>query len=95
MTVTDEIRGRLAALAPICLDIIDESALHVGHAGAQGGGRHFRVAIVSKQFTGESSVARHRMVYRALGDLVGRSIHALAIEALAPDEAGKPVAPTR
>ena len=80
------IRERLAALKPVMLDIHDESAQHAGHAGSRPeGGTHWQVQIVSEAFRGKSAVARHRMVYEALGDLMHRDIHALRIEASAPE----------
>ena len=80
-------RERLAALAPVALDLRDESAQHAGHAGARpSGGSHWQLTIVSEAFRGQSAVARHRMVYEALGDLMKRDIHALRIEALAPEQ---------
>ena len=85
MTLSDEIRTRLAPLQPMQLDIQDDSALHVGHAGNTGGG-HFTLNIVSTQFSGKSQVLRHRAVYQALADLMPQRIHALSIRALAPDE---------
>ncbi|MFV0283132.1 MAG: BolA family protein [Castellaniella sp.] len=72
---------RLAALEPIQMELVDESHLHVGHAGAQGGARHFRLRIVSKQFLGLGTLARHRLVYDCVRDLMPYPIHALAIEA--------------
>ena len=83
---TELIRERLATLAPESIEIEDESALHAGHAGAKGGGRHYRLTLVSKRFAGQPLQARHRMVYEALGPLMHREIHALAIQAYAPDE---------
>ena len=78
-------RERLAALAPVTMDLRDESAQHAGHAGARpSGGSHWQLTIVSEAFRGQSAVARHRMVYEALGDLMKRDIHALEIEASAP-----------
>jgi BolA protein len=77
---------RLASLSPERLTIRDDSAEHAGHAGARAGGGHYRLSIVSMQFSGLSRVARHRLVYQALGDLMQIRIHALAIDALAPDE---------
>ena len=77
---------RLGALAPERLELLDESGLHVGHAGAQGGGGHYRLTIVSPQFTGKTTLARHRMVYDALGPMMQQQIHALAITAVAPHE---------
>lgn len=80
------LRERLARLAPLALDIIDDSALHAGHAGAGGGG-HYRVAIVAAIFSDKSTVIRHRLVYDAVGDLMRGPVHALAIKATAPGEA--------
>ena len=82
----NEIRRRLSALEPLTLDIEDDSALHAGHEGARGGGGHYRVKIVSAAFSGLRTVARHRLVYEALGEMMRAQIHALGIEALAPDE---------
>jgi BolA protein len=80
-------REKLAALAPLALELEDESAQHAGHAGSRpSGGSHWRLAIVSEAFRGKSAVARHRMVYEALGDLMKRDIHALKIEASAPEQ---------
>ncbi len=75
------IHERLQALEPSELDIINESHLHEGHAGAQGGASHFRVIIASKQFDGISTLARHRLVYDRVHDLMPFPIHALAIQA--------------
>jgi BolA protein len=77
---------RLAALDPKLLQIYDESAEHVGHAGAQSGGGHYQLLIVSGRFHGQSRVTRHRMVYQALGGMMQKEIHALAITALTPEE---------
>jgi BolA protein len=85
--VAEEIRRRLAALAPLRLDLVDESAQHAGHAGAApGGNTHWRLTIESAVFAGKPTVARHRMVYQALGELMQHPIHALAISARAPGE---------
>jgi BolA protein len=90
------IRERLAALDPPQVDLADESALHAGHEGAQSGGGHYRLAIVSERFRNQNTVARHRMVYAALGPMMKREIHALAIKALTPDEAsGTQTTPSR
>ncbi|HTN28612.1 MAG TPA: BolA family protein [Burkholderiales bacterium] len=87
MSVADDIRSRLSALAPQALELTDNSALHAGHAGAApGGNTHWRLLIVSPAFSGRNTVARHRMVYDALRDLMNRPIHALEIEARAPGE---------
>ena len=83
----DDLRTALdAALAPRALEIDDDSHLHAGHAGAREG-RHYSVHIVSERFAGLSRVARHRLVYDALRSLIPRGIHALAIDAKAPDDA--------
>lgn len=86
MELSAEIRERLAALEPRSVELLDESGRHVGHAGAAAGGGHFRLVIVSQHFAGRDKLARHRMVYAALGPLMQREIHALALQALAPDE---------
>ena len=86
MSVTEQIRERLAALAPESMTLEDESAQHAGHEGAKGGGGHYRLLIVSPRFSGQPLQARHRMVYAALGPLMQRDIHAIAITAYAPDE---------
>lgn len=80
------IRARLATLDPLSIAIEDDSALHAGHAGARGGGGHYRLAIVSTRFAGLGTLARHRLIYEALGDLMSREIHALAIDARTPDQ---------
>lgn len=80
-----EIKARLAVLQPLQLEVIDESALHAGHAGAKNGG-HYRLRLVSAAFAGQSQVARHRLVYQALGELMTGRVHALSITALAPTE---------
>lgn len=68
---------------------MDESAKHAGHAGAApGGNTHWRLSITAPAFAGKSTVARHRMVYAALGDLMRHPIHALALTTRAPGEAG-------
>ena len=71
-------------LAPTKLQVLDESADHAGHVGANGtgSGTHFRVRIVSPLFTGKSRVQRHRLVYDALQDFIDQGLHALAIEVL-------------
>ena len=81
------LREHLASLEPVRLELIDDSAKHAGHAGAQGGGGHYRLLIVSEKFCGKSTLARHRLVYDALGELMRSKIHALSIQSLAPDEA--------
>ncbi len=79
------LRERLTAeFHPLELFIEDESALHAGHAGASGGASHFRIRIVAEAFRGKPAVARHRMIYEALGELMRSEIHALAIDARPP-----------
>ena len=76
-----------AAIGPLqSLQVINESHLHAGHAGA-GEGSHFRVKLVSERLVGLSRVARHRLVYDALRDVIPQGVHALAIEAHSPSEA--------
>ncbi|WON74585.1 BolA family protein [Nitrosospira sp. Is2] len=83
---TELIRQKLAALEPAKIDIIDDSARHAGHAGARGGGGHYSVTIVSCQFSGKTAVARHRLVYGALRELMHKDIHALSVKAYTPEE---------
>lgn len=74
------VRERLQALNPTTLEIEDESHLHAGHAGAQGGASHFRVKIAAPGFTGLSKVAAHRLVYHRLHDLIPFPLHAVELE---------------
>jgi len=84
--VIAEMRARLATLSPLHLEIVDESALHAGHAGARSGGGHYQMTVISAAFAGQNAVGRHRLIYQALGDLMPARIHALSITALTPDE---------
>lgn len=86
MTVADSIRGKLARLEPESIELLDESGQHVGHEGARGGGGHYQLIIVSQAFANQPLQSRHRMVYDALGGMMHKEIHALAIKAYAPDE---------
>jgi BolA family transcriptional regulator, general stress-responsive regulator len=87
VSLAEVIRERLAPLAPVTLEIFDDSAEHAGHAGVrESGGGHFEVLLVSPAFAGKSAVARHRMVYQTVADLIPHRIHALAIRAYAPGE---------
>ncbi|BBP04306.1 BolA family transcriptional regulator [Sulfuriferula plumbiphila] len=86
MNVIELMRDRLALLQVEHLDIEDESAQHAGHAGARSGGGHYRLHIVSAAFKGKTTLARHRMVYDALGELMHHQIHALSITAHTPEE---------
>lgn len=73
-------------LRPAHLAIVDESHLHAGHAGAKGGGGHFRVTIVSQNFEGLTAPQRHRLVYRVLATEMNGVIHALALTTFTPAE---------
>ena len=84
--LTSTLRTRLQDLAPSALEIHDESAEHVGHAGAADGGGHFSVLIVSNAFRGISRLERHQKVLARVSDLLPHPIHALSIKALAPEE---------
>ena len=86
MNRMEAMRGRLAVLDPVSLDISDESHRHAGHAGARDGGGHYVLHIVSPQFTGKNTAERHRMIYSALAEMMKSEIHALTIQAQAPDE---------
>ena len=90
-TVREIIRGKLeAAFAPERLEVVDDSAKHAGHAGARPGGEtHFSVTIVSKAFEGVGRVDRQRRIYAALSqEMAPDGVHALALSAHAPGEAG-------
>lgn len=86
MTLAAAMRDRLATLHPESVEILDESGAHIGHAGARDGGGHYQLIIVAQAFSQQPLQARHRMVYAALGTLMHKEIHALAIKAYAPDE---------
>lgn len=85
MSTIETMRQRLAALEPLRLEILDDSAKHAGHGGAKAGG-HYRLTIVSARFSGCATMQRHRLIYEALGPMMRGEIHALSIKALAPDE---------
>ncbi|MBV1775767.1 BolA family transcriptional regulator [Burkholderiaceae bacterium DAT-1] len=85
MNTIEQIHAKLASLNPLSIEVLDDSALHAGHAGAGNGG-HYTLKIVSPQFAGVNTLSRHRLIYGALGDMMQRDIHALAIEARAPEE---------
>ena len=85
LTMTERMAQQLrASLQPTILEVLDESAAHAGHAGAigTGFGTHFRVRIASPLFTGQTRVARHRLVYDALQEFIAQGVHAIAIETL-------------
>lgn len=73
-------------LAAEHVEIIDDSALHAEHPGAQAGGGHFRVLVVSQRFRGRSRIQAQRLVYEALGSLMETEIHALQMTTLTPEE---------
>jgi BolA protein len=86
-TRVERIRALLdTALAPVQLEVRDDSHLHAGHAGAASGGGHYHVKIVSERFAGQRLVMRHRLVYDAVQGMIHTDIHALAITAIAPSE---------
>ena len=83
----EKIRSAIeTSLKPASLEIIDQSHRHAGHAGARDGRGHFEVQIVSESFKGKLPLARHRLVFAAVGNLMETDIHALSIKALSPDE---------
>lgn len=86
MNTIEQMHKRLAALQPTHIDIIDESHLHAGHAGSRSGGGHYKLHIVSPRFVGLNTLARHRVIYSALGEMMRLEIHALNIQALTPDQ---------
>lgn len=87
---TEQIKKLLnEALNPERIEIIDNSAAHAGHSGAQSGGGHYYVTIVADAFEGKSLVQRHQLVYKALGDMMKQQIHALGINAITPTEYSK------
>ena len=92
MSVAETIRQKLTnRLAPLRLDIVDESHRHTGHAGARPEGEtHFAVTIVSAAFVGLGRVARQRLIYQILADELATRVHALSLMTLAPGEPGPP-----
>ena len=84
----ERILAALATLEPTQLELVDESHRHAGHEGARDGRGHFALDIRSAAFAGKLPLARHRLVYQALGELMQTDIHALSIRARAPGEAG-------
>jgi len=86
MTTAELMQQKLSKLNPQSIEILDESSKHVGHEGARAGGGHYQLVIVSGEFSGKPMQLRHRMVYDALGPMMKKEIHALAIKAYAPGE---------
>ena len=83
----DQIRQRLqSGLVPQTLDITDDSHLHIGHAGAQGGAGHYSVQVTSEKFIGLNRIKRHQLVYACVKDMMPDEIHALSIETFTPEE---------
>ena len=80
------IRESLIKLSPSYIDIEDEGHLHIGHAGAKSGG-HFKLNIVSESFRDKTTIERHRIIYKCLGDLMNTEVHAISIKAKYKDEA--------
>lgn len=91
MSMAETIEGKLrAALAPVRLEVEDQSHLHAGHAGAREGGEsHFAVLVVAEIFSGNSRLARQRLVNEALREELAGRIHALSIRAMTPREAAE------
>ncbi len=85
MNLAEEITLRLQTFEPSLLELIDESAMHAGHAGNTGGG-HFKLNITSSHFFEKSMIIRHRLIYQRLADLIPTKIHALSIQAHAPTD---------
>lgn len=86
MSIIKSIKQKLSSLNPEKIEILDESAKHEGHEGAKNGGGHFVLTIVSCDFSGKSTMTRHRMIYAALGEMMDKDIHALSIKAYTPEE---------
>lgn len=88
MKVADQIQEILTdGLKPLEIQVVDQSHLHAGHAGARPEGEsHFHVRIVTPQFRGQSRIARHRMVNDLLGELLQNQVHALSLQLLSPED---------
>ena len=86
MSRIDQMSTMLATFQPTQIEIIDDSHKHAGHEGARSGGGHYILHIVSTQFTAKPTLARHRMIYSALGEMMKHDIHALNIQAYTPQE---------
>jgi BolA protein len=86
MNRIDQMQALLAVFQPTQIEIIDDSHKHAGHEGARSGGGHYTLHIVSAQFDGKPTLARHRMIYSALGEMMKHDIHALNIKAYTPQE---------
>lgn len=82
----DQMQALLAEYLPTQIEIVDDSHKHAGHEGARSGGGHYTLYIVSSRFAGKPTLARHRMIYSTLGEMMKRDIHALNITAYTPEE---------
>jgi BolA protein len=89
----ERLRWCLQSLQPLALAIDDDSARHAGHEGAKSGGGHYRLRLVSRRFEGLPRLARHRLVYDSLGQMMQREVHALTMVLQTPEEAGVPSPP--
>lgn len=85
MPLIEEIKLKLQVLNPSHLELQDESAMHAGHKGNNGGG-HFRLIIKSQSFNNLSAILRHRLIYQLLDGYIPSKIHALSIDAIADNE---------
>ena len=85
----ERIRAALQSLVPRALEVRDDSHRHAGHEGARDGRGHFAVDVVSDAFAGMAPLARHRLVYAAVGTMMETDIHALQVRARTPDEAAR------
>jgi BolA protein len=86
LSTIELIKQKLSVLDPEKIEIVDESARHAGHEGAKSGGGHYLLTIVSRKFSGKSTLARHRLVYDALQEMMHKNIHALSVKAYTPEE---------
>jgi len=86
MNTIELMKQKLAILEPAVIRIADESARHAGHEGAKAGGGHYLLTIVSHRFISKSALARHRLVYDALREMMHKNIHALSVKAYTPEE---------
>ena len=85
MSRIEKMQHLLAVFQPTLVEITDDSHKHAGHSGARDGGGHYLLKIVSAQFSGKPTLARHRMIYSALGEMMKHDIHALTITAMTPE----------
>lgn len=86
MSRIDQMQALLAEYQPTRIEVIDDSHKHAGHEGARSGGGHYTLYIVSTRFAGKPTLARHRMIYSTLGEMMKHDIHALNITAYTPEE---------